>query len=152
MYFSFISFTLLILNDLMKNMSKKKLKTSEPFGSALWPDLLRYRTFAVGSLQRHVRGLAYPATGRLQLSGVIVCILFSTLGKVTGTYTTNKDRLWFATLTQSILVRCVSSLKPTYGVIILPSFAGDVQALRKAFLPRLYLRQCPASEHPDHLR
>jgi hypothetical protein len=31
----------------MKNMSKKKLKTSEPFGSALWPDLLRYRTFAV---------------------------------------------------------------------------------------------------------
>ena len=24
-----------------------KLKTSEPFGSALWPDLLRYRTFAI---------------------------------------------------------------------------------------------------------
>ena len=24
-----------------------KLKTNEPFGSTLWPDLLRYRTFAV---------------------------------------------------------------------------------------------------------
>jgi len=34
-------------NDLMKNMSKKKLKTSEPFGSILWLDLLRCRTFAV---------------------------------------------------------------------------------------------------------
>jgi len=28
-------------------MSQEKLKTSEPFGSALWPNLLRYRTFAI---------------------------------------------------------------------------------------------------------
>ena len=28
-------------------MSNEKLKTSEPFGSTLWPNLLRYRTFAV---------------------------------------------------------------------------------------------------------
>ena len=27
--------------------AEAKLKTSEPFGSALWPDLLCYRTFAV---------------------------------------------------------------------------------------------------------
>jgi hypothetical protein len=31
----------------MKNMSKKKFKTSEPFGSALWPNLLRYRPLAI---------------------------------------------------------------------------------------------------------
>jgi hypothetical protein len=31
----------------MKNMSKKKFKTSEPFGSALWLNLLRYRIVAI---------------------------------------------------------------------------------------------------------
>jgi hypothetical protein len=28
-------------------MSKEKFKTSEPFGSALWPNLLCYRTLAI---------------------------------------------------------------------------------------------------------
>ena len=28
-------------------MSKEKFKTSEPFGSALWPNLLRYRILAI---------------------------------------------------------------------------------------------------------
>ena len=32
--------SIFILNDFIKNMSKKKLQTSEPFGSALWPNLL----------------------------------------------------------------------------------------------------------------
>jgi hypothetical protein len=31
----------------MKNMSKKKFKTSELFGSVLWPNLLRYRPLAI---------------------------------------------------------------------------------------------------------
>jgi hypothetical protein len=66
---NFMLQSIFILNDLMKNMNKKKIKTSEPFGSALWLDLLPCRTFAVGSLQRHVRCLAYPATGHLQLVG-----------------------------------------------------------------------------------
>jgi hypothetical protein len=34
-------------NHFIKTVSKEKLKTSEPFGSILWPDLLRYRIFAV---------------------------------------------------------------------------------------------------------
>jgi hypothetical protein len=36
-----------IRNNFIKMMSKKKLKTSEPFGSALWPNLLRYRPLAI---------------------------------------------------------------------------------------------------------
>jgi hypothetical protein len=40
-------YSILNLNDLIKKVSQKKFKTSEPFGSALWPNLLRYRTFAI---------------------------------------------------------------------------------------------------------
>jgi len=54
----------------MKNMSKKKLKTSEPFGSVLWPNLLRYRPLAISALWLRGRCLAYSATGRLQLLGL----------------------------------------------------------------------------------
>jgi len=34
-------YSILTLNYLIKNVSKKKFKTSEPFGSALWMNLLR---------------------------------------------------------------------------------------------------------------
>ena len=36
-----------IRNNFIKMMSKEKFKTSEPFRSALWPNLLRYRTLAI---------------------------------------------------------------------------------------------------------
>jgi hypothetical protein len=35
------------MNNFIKMMSKEKFKTSEPFGSALWPNLLRYQPLAI---------------------------------------------------------------------------------------------------------
>jgi hypothetical protein len=35
------------MNNFIKMMSKEKFKTSEPFGSALWPNLLCYRLLAI---------------------------------------------------------------------------------------------------------
>ena len=34
------------MNNFIKMMSKEQFKTSEPFGSALWPNLLCYRLLA----------------------------------------------------------------------------------------------------------
>jgi hypothetical protein len=38
------------MNNFIKMMSKEKFKTSEPLGSALWPNLLRYRALAIGNV------------------------------------------------------------------------------------------------------
>jgi hypothetical protein len=45
------------------------LGTSEPFGSALWPNLLRYRTFAIGNVGCMSDSGADSATRRLQFLG-----------------------------------------------------------------------------------
>ena len=59
------------MNNFIKMMSKEKFKTSEPFGSALWPNLLRYRTFAIVHYDCMSDSGAYSATGRLQFLGCI---------------------------------------------------------------------------------
>jgi hypothetical protein len=56
----------------MKNMSKKKLKTSEPFGSALWLNMQGIGHAAIVELLQVTDNAADSATGRLQLLGGII--------------------------------------------------------------------------------
>ena len=58
-----------MLNDLIKKMSKKKLKTSEPFGSGPVAGSAALPDICSSVLRLHIRCLAYSATGRLQFLG-----------------------------------------------------------------------------------
>jgi len=51
------------LNESASHQSygRPKLKTIEPSGSALWPDLLLFPDICGRRLQLHVRRLTYPA-------------------------------------------------------------------------------------------